>query len=83
MSTASLVMRSNTLDATRHSFGHSASFVGDALYAALCGVVVVQLSPAITNHRRMQSYFGVVPSVTAVAEGEYLGCGVAGSLGKQ
>ena len=75
MSTASLVMRSNTLDAARHSLGHSASFVGDAPFAALCGVVGVQLSPAITNHRQMQSYFGFVTSLTAVAEGEYLGAG--------
>ena len=78
MSTAShVVAYENVLDATRQDL------VGDALYAALCGVVVVQLSPAIKNHRRMQSYFGSVPSLTAVAEGEYLGYGVAGSLGKQ
>ena len=65
MSTASHVVAcQNVLDATRQDF------VGDALYAALCGVVVVQLRPAITNHRRMQSYFGVVPSLTAFAEGE-------------
>ena len=57
--------------------------VGDARYAALRGVLVVQLSPAIAIHRRMQPYFGAVPSLYAVAEGEYLGSGVAGSLGKR
>ena len=78
MSTASHVVAcQNVLDATRQDV------VGDALYAAFCCVVDVQLSPAIANHRRMQSYFGAVPSLTAVAEGEYLGCGAAGSLGKQ
>ena len=78
MSTASHVVAcQNVLDASRQDF------VGDALYAALCGVVSVQLSPTITKHRRMQSYFGAVPSLTADAEVEYLGCGVAGSLGKQ
>ena len=75
MSTASYVVAcQNVLVATRQVF------VGDALYAALCCVVVVQLSPAITNHRRMQSYFGAVPSSTAIAEVESLGSGAADKL---